>query len=107
MILVGSVAEVFVVAHRGVGVIFEEPPRDLIGGMAYRIAVGSAGTLLRRFDATCEFVLQSASTGVETTALLVRNATGSDVPVGAVVFRCSGGDSIVSAPSVVTSGMMT
>ena len=84
-VLIGTVAETFVVTGRGVGIFFSESPEHIrkVSSLVVRILRpdGTASV----FSASREFARKIEARGGEIIALLVAGASLSDIPVGSVV----------------------
>lgn len=87
--VIGTVAEVFTIARRGVGVLFTASPDHIAMRDTLVIVVTRPGGTSASFAAHREFVRIARSPTGEMVALAVSGATPRDIPVGSVIAEAS------------------
>lgn len=83
--MIGTVAEVFTIVRRGVGVLFTVSPDHIATRDTWVISVTRPDGTSAYFAARREFARTRSSRAGEVVALVVSGATPQDIPVGSVV----------------------
>jgi hypothetical protein len=89
--LIGTVAQVFTLAGRGVGVVFTVSPDHIAMRDTLVVAVLRPDGTTASFAARREFARTARSPVGEVVALSVAGATPQDIPVGSVVTEATPG----------------
>lgn len=89
--VIGTVADVFTIARRGVGVLFTVSPEHIAMRDTLVILVMRPDGTSARFAAHREFARTARSPTGEVVALAVAGATPHDIPVGSLVTESTHG----------------
>lgn len=98
--MLGTIAEVFGLSGRGIGVRFASSPPLFLAGRRIVIAVTRPDGFVDRFHASCELARVASAPGGEVLALLVVNATVDALAPGSMVVLIGDDDgAIAQAPA--------
>lgn len=87
--VIGTVAEVFTIARRGVGVLFVDSPDHIAARDTLVIVVTRPDGTSASFAAHREFARTARSPTGEVVTLAVSGATPQDIPVGSTIAEAT------------------